>query len=283
MQRLAWLLTARSLNPLRALILVCSWLPLQGQRAASQADIGQVSSANSQAADTAGNSADPVKNPERKPAEEQKGYLSTLVAANNLPNLLLVVVGIGGVVLAWRTVKATRDAAQAALLNAQAVINAERALLLFVAKKVPTDQAGVKHDFQIRVVNCGRLPARNIEIGKPIHTFTTPSEFASMAGPYYVSDDDIEDIQEYLLPKEEWLVATFHARETWDEHMVNAIVKRLDVTGKDTVMYGQVTYNDGISDELRHSRYCFAFDYGDWSVLGGSVEPYGPPDYRECS
>jgi hypothetical protein len=66
---------------------------------------------------------------------------------------LLTVVGLLGIFLAWRTVSATRDNAKAALLNANALINAERAWIV-----IKVESAG-KNKFHFRAVNEGRTPA----------------------------------------------------------------------------------------------------------------------------
>jgi hypothetical protein len=56
----------------------------------------------------------------------------------------------------------TRKSADAALLNAQVMVNAERALLLFkVTKEHSHDRRGT-YRFRIEVVNCGNSPARDI-------------------------------------------------------------------------------------------------------------------------
>jgi hypothetical protein len=60
--------------------------------------------------------------------------------------------------------KAAADNAKAAKLSAQAVINAERALLLFVVEKEQISGNLGRYIFHIRAVNYGKLPARRIEI-----------------------------------------------------------------------------------------------------------------------
>jgi hypothetical protein len=45
-------------------------------------------------------------------------------------------------------------------------------------------------------------------------------------------------------------------------------------------VYGEVTYKDGISDRIRHSRYCFEWVF-ESGVLGGHIQPTGPPKYNE--
>ena len=69
-----------------------------------------------------------------KDTNKSPSYFSRLMAPDNLPNLVLSVIGIAGIIVAICTLKiigrqteATEKAAEAALSNAQAVINSERA------------------------------------------------------------------------------------------------------------------------------------------------------------
>ncbi len=110
-------------------------------------------------------------------------------------NLVLPFIGTAGVFLAWRTVQATKAAADAALLSAQAFIYAERALLLFRVNKISTQDHG-RSEFAISVRNYGRVPARNIEISSPTYTVMPLKEFCGE--PDY--GDELEDIQEWLAP-----------------------------------------------------------------------------------
>lgn len=68
--------------------------------------------------------------------DEPKGYFCTLVAANNLPNFILAILGIVGIIVAICTLKnierqskAAEDAAEAALRNINMVLSKERARL----------------------------------------------------------------------------------------------------------------------------------------------------------
>jgi len=90
-------------------------------------------------------------------------YLHELLLPANVPNLMLVVVGIAGIVAAVCTLKvikrqtdATVDAAKAALLNAKALINAERpwVVIFYDGWKDGT--------FGFSAANKGRTPANII-------------------------------------------------------------------------------------------------------------------------
>jgi len=226
-------------------------------------------------------------NPVSQPAPQQqeqgaeshpKSYLERLLSPENLPNIGLLIAGIVGITVAIRTFKvlreqtsAAKDAAEAALLNAKAVINAERALLLFnVVRDEKTEV------FTVRVVNYGRVPARRIEISKPIRAVMKLEDLIASPPDY---GDDIDNIQEWLAPKESWPVAAIHPRHTRASLLYDAERRKLPPSDVDHITYGQVTYFDGISPELRHSRYCIALDddhYEPISVVGNEA-------YLECT
>ena len=67
---------------------------------------------------------------ENNHAKESASYLCRLFSPENLPTIALVIVGLIGIGLALRTVKATETTAKAALLNAKALIKSERAWVM---------------------------------------------------------------------------------------------------------------------------------------------------------
>jgi hypothetical protein len=113
-----------------------------------------------------------------------------------------------GFVIGWqswetrRAAEATAKSADAAFLNAQAVINAERALLLFKVEKEQISGLSGPSIFHINVVNYGKTPARRLEISRPIHAVMTLNDLISLSPPDY--GEDLEEIQEWLAPQESW-------------------------------------------------------------------------------
>ncbi|ADW68639.1 hypothetical protein [Granulicella tundricola] len=165
----------------------------------------------------------------------------------------------------------TRVSAEAALLNVQSVINAERAILLF---KAEMDESGEM--LTLKIVNYGRVPARKIEISKPIYATMRLADLTAMPPDY---GNDLEGIQEWLAPNEAWIVAKIAPKWTRMERFYDATKKNLQMTDVDHITYGQVTYFDGISPKRRHSRYCIAMDddpYEPISVVGNEA-------YLECT
>ena len=189
-------------------------------------------------------------------------------------------------VIAWQSVethaavKTGEVAAEAALLNAQAVINAERALLLFTVEKERVQGPGGPSIFHINVVNYGKVPARRLEISRPNHATMALSDFVSLSPPDY--GDVLQETQEWLAPKESWRVATFSPYEKRVERVLDAQDRGVEPDTMEVIIYGQVTYYDGISGD-RHSRYCLAHDREPFSNVGGSLTPVGSEEYLECT
>jgi hypothetical protein len=89
-------------------------------------------------------------------------YLCRLFAPENVPSIALVLVGIAGIITAIYTLRtirqqtrSTEKSAKAALLNAQAVINAERAWLDIDLLPVRPGESGL---YCFRVWNHGKTP-----------------------------------------------------------------------------------------------------------------------------
>ena len=114
-----------------------------------------------------------------------ESYLGRLFSPENLPNIGLLIAAVVGIIVAvrtlvmmWRQTKATEVSAQAAIMNAQAVIDSERARV--TAELIPTcfgeknqwhrEDGSVfsvkdillgKHlVYRLRIINLGRTPAR---------------------------------------------------------------------------------------------------------------------------
>ena len=103
MQRIFWVF-----------VVLYALLPTYGQQKITMADIGQKSAypaaSTSQVTDTSVNQEACKTNTER--TQDQSNYFRTFFSANNLPNVLLVVIGFGAIIFAWKTVNATKDAAK---------------------------------------------------------------------------------------------------------------------------------------------------------------------------
>lgn len=177
-----------------------------------------------------------------------------------------------------------RKSAEAALLNAQAVVNAERAVLLFKVRKEPLPGVPGSSQFHIEIVNYGNAPARRIEISKPIHATMLLSDFVAKPPDYGDGpEDELEATLEWLAPKEAWPVTTFVPSRHRDA-VIDASRRANLAPGQiENMIYGQVTYYDGISPEKRYSRYCFAHEKDSFTNIGGSLAPCGLDEHSECT
>jgi hypothetical protein len=208
-------------------------------------------------------------------------------------SLVLTAVGIVGVVVAAITVKkigrqtkAGEDAAKAALLNAQAVINAERGKLLFEVEKRLDDKFRGVGVFTIVAVNYGRVPTEILGYAPPTETITnSPKELT--VPPQY--KPEIMPVKRFLAPGEKCLVGEVSpaapGRRTINA--VNlAVSSGISINDQVRIVYGEIRYMDGISNEIRFSRYCFRLDRSQFRVIGGSLVPLipdGPRDYNNSN
>jgi hypothetical protein len=157
------------LKTLAILAVLYAFLPIYGQEKASQPDGRKDNPRNGNnlfsnpylsrvpITVTAGNQQTP-QGETQHPNDDPKTYFNTLISPNNLPNLGLVAVGVFGIVLAWKTVNATRDAAEAALKQASHIVASERA---WIVVSVKSQSAG---KFEFWAANTGSTPAKVISI-----------------------------------------------------------------------------------------------------------------------
>jgi len=184
-----------------------------------------------------------------------------------------------GFVIAWQS-NETRKAAKGALLNAQAFINAERARILFETEAVLGDDRfrGVA-TFTIFAVNRGKVPAEIINYGKA-EICRTPTNTLPDEPKYQMADPPTV---RFLVCGDRHAVAEFQPAMPGNTYRL-----LMDVPGPPPEnfadihlsIYGEVIYRDGISDQIRHSRYCFEF-VRESRVIGGRIQPAGPPQYNK--
>lgn len=206
-------------------------------------------------------------------------YLHHLLMPETLANIGLFVVGVIGVCVALRTLRnierqtksgktaadAARDGAKAALLNAQAVINAERPWLLVDVESGKGPMGG----FKIYVKNKGRTPAMITAArvgGMRVKNITYLSK-----EPPYGSGSLVEDL--IVMPDEKPLI------ESISEESMNKMLDRdahLQPWEGQTFIFGIVLYHDladPTPDRIHETR---------WIVLhqGHTEEEDFDPIYR---
>jgi len=167
-----------------------------------------------------------------------------------------------------RTVEATRDSARAALLNAQAVINAERAWLI----AEPVENAGKPNFYEIRIKNSGQTPARFIR-GDATYLFIEQPDKLPVP-PQYKSP---------ILVPQQLLIASNKGFPIPHGYDVDHLRARSEATGKTFVIYGRIVYNDTITPAIEHeTRWCFGYlpDANEVNA-GGRFVLTGPSEYTD--
>lgn len=194
--------------------------------------------------------------PNRK--AEDRPYLNRALQPEVLPNWLLFFVGCCGIYYAWKTLKslenqaiAARDTAKAAELNAQAVIDSERA---WIAADPPLPPSEIASGQPIRVFcvvrNRGKTVAHVIEKGENYTIQSTP-DYLPETPDYGKTIKWPEGI--ILAPESEYpLVRPLQVSdsETWER-----------VTRGNMVLFvfGFVKYKDAFKRE-HETRYIFRYE-----------------------
>jgi hypothetical protein len=173
----------------------------------------------------------------------------------------LVLVGAFQIVYLWHTVQATRDNAKAALLNAEAVINAERPWLVVTVE--PNSALGRSGHFFFRVTNRGRTPA-NLVSGGFAHDFKLNANELAIPPVY----------EGFLAPNNRFLPSGdyFDVYRTIDDATTGIrpesfIESRPADDGPPTdilFFFGNVVYDDVLGKTrpgyaAHETRWCFAF------------------------
>jgi hypothetical protein len=235
---------------------------------------------------------------QQQPQGEQEGhasnppsYLCRLFSPENLPNIALVIVAAITALYVARqareTAKATKamrdslplqkNAADAALLNAKAVINAERPWILveYEWQKIE-DLEG----YLFFAVNKGKTPGEIVEAHfKPEILDNIPDKLAlpppSLNAPIFIPrrGDNL------IVHNETWNLnpVPIHP-ESW----INNEMKRDDVMNDTSFAYFfvDIVYRDLLRPKddpegIHHTRCCFVYD-----AFQKTIRPTGPSEYR---
>jgi hypothetical protein len=194
--------------------------------------------------------------------------------------IALAIAGIIGVCFAYRTLRtlqhqtvATREAAEAALLNAQAVINAERPWIV-----VTVEQKG--KNFTVRGQNHGRTPAAIIASCYRHALVDDPQNLP--IPPTYPDEGTVLAYKELVMREGPpfvivtYDVETIHKRVAGRWARITSFEERL-------CLYGRVIYADHLSKDatgnpvFHETRWCYA--YGFWEPDGLFMKD-GPAAYN---
>jgi len=97
--------------------------------------------------------------------QKPQGYIHALISADNLPTVLLVIVGALGIWYARKTLRNLTKQTDAALLNAKALVASEKPYI--VIRRKPRNDSDI---CEIIGINRGRTPAEVISISGLIET-----------------------------------------------------------------------------------------------------------------
>jgi len=159
-----------------------------------------------------------------------------------------------------KSVAATQNTANAALLNAQAIINAQRAWISVKLRRYAEEA------FTLSIHNHGRTPGE-ITLVKHLDKYVpTISDFEP--------DSNYEEIAEQLyrkiiVPGEIWEAGGF-----WDDNlrliMPDELYKEVKSSRQRYFIYGVVEYKDTVIGDLHETRFCFWYNpHYDTFEIGG--------------
>jgi hypothetical protein len=199
------------------------------------------------------------------------------------PEWWAVGIGLATLMLILWQSWATQMAARAALKQANYLVASERARILFEVGRRLDDSTPFKGvaTFTIFAVNRGKVPAEVMNYGKAAEICITPTNTLPPEPKYQLTEPPTV---RFVVSGDRHPVTEFQPGMpgiTW-RLVKDAEPPLPDIADMRLTVYGEVTYKDGISDQIRHSRYCFEW-FREAGVQGGSLRPAGPAEYNECT
>lgn len=189
-------------------------------------------------------------------------------------NVLLALVGYAGIMLALSTLKkierqikygevaacAAADSAQAALIHAQAILNAERPWVLVTAAPSPSIQNG----FTVIATNRGRSPARVIAMANETKIATGEAQLPGIP-EYSPADPEMPAVSIILLPGEFTTIKSFCRDDVKELCESEEKFRRIENWEERIFLYGKIEYKNLMApaDEAAHeSRWCCRYIHG---------------------
>jgi len=215
--------------------------------------------------------------PESKKQPESWSTSDTLAAIYDVLTGLLVFVAAGTGCVIWKQTIETRKAAEAALLNTQAVINTERAWIVveFEYWKIEGLEG-----LLFQAINRGGTPADIVEAYFDHEFFPVIPDNLPLPPPYKNPIRIPPRGDNMLVTGEKW---PLNAAPIHLEDMISNCGKTdAIVTAREILcLFGEIRYRDvlrGKDDKegLHHTRFCFVY-----VPIFGMLLPSGPAEYRE--
>ena len=204
-------------------------------------------------------------------------------------NVVLAIVAYFGIILAVSTLKkierstrateaiamAAADSAQAALLNAQAVIDAGRPWLLITVEP----SRSIVNSFAVKATNRGRCPANMIASVERI--MIAVDEFHLPNTPEYEDQDmGAPFVPIILLPGESTTIKSFSRDDLKGICETEELLKRIENWEEKVFIYGKALYRDLIDPadkQVHETSWCCWYIHG--RQKSGLVIA-GPPEYN---
>jgi len=205
-------------------------------------------------------------------------------------NVLLVIVGYAGILLALSTLRkierqtrygeaaaaAAADCAQAALLHAQAILNAERPWVLITVMPSRTTENG----FVVTATNRGRSPARILSTVEETRLAADEAQLPTV--PEYRAHEpepDAPPLSMILLPGEFTGIKSFSRDDVRGICETEEGMQRIENWEERIFLYGKVVYSDLMEppgEPTHETAWCCRYIHG--KQKSGLVMA-GPPDY----
>jgi len=189
-------------------------------------------------------------------------------------NLILVILGYVGIMLAVSTLKkierqtqaaetaatAAAESAQAALLHAQTMAQSERPWILVTAEPSPS----IENGFDVTATNRGRTPARIVALGDEIRIDADEKHLPAM--PEYPHGEPVAPmIPMFLLPGESAVLKSFCRADVKEVCASDEQLRRIDTWEEKLFLYGSIFYRDLIApgnQPAHETRWCFWYIHG---------------------
>jgi hypothetical protein len=168
------------------------------------------------------------------------------------------------IVVAWQSTE-TKDAAEAARLSAQYLVNSERPWIMAEVERDPRRP----HFYQIKIRNYGRTPARFLSGDASYTVVKSPDSLPG--SPAYSSP--------MVLPAQ-LLIAPDNGFPVPHGYSISDLIK--DPGSETLIIYGRVLYEDMIvAGSIHETRWCFS--YFMTPPNGGEFRLAGPREYTKNS
>jgi hypothetical protein len=204
-------------------------------------------------------------------------------------NLVLVILGYAGILLAISLLKkidrqtgyaetaaeAAAASAQAALLNAQAVIHSERPWILISVEP----SRSVENSFTVMATNRGRTPARILATAEETRIATDEKHLSST--PEYRNEKPVALVTPViLLPGESTAIKPFGREDVRGLCDSEERFKRIETWDEKIFLYGKVMYGDLIApaeSQVHETNWCCWYIHG---RQNSGLVIAGPPEYN---